>query len=85
MNRGVWQATVHGITESNSTEVTEHARKVVFKNIRRTGTSLAVQWLTLHTSNAGVREVRSYMPSGMAKKVKKKKFKVHRTAKWKED
>ena len=45
MDRGVWQAIVHGITESDRTEVTEHARKVVLKNIHRTGTSLAVQWL----------------------------------------
>ena len=29
MNRGAWQATVHSITESNTTEVTEHAHRLL--------------------------------------------------------
>ena len=45
-------------------------------DMHRVGTSLEVQWLKLHTSNAGgsglilVRELKSYMPAGKKSKHK---------------
>ena len=48
----------------------------------RTGISLAVQWLRMHTSMQGawvlsqVRELRSYKSHGMAKRKKKKKKRI---------
>ena len=49
----------------------------------RTGISLAVKWLRMHTSMHGawvqslVRELRSYKSHGMAKRKKKKKESGH--------
>ena len=52
---------------------------IVILKSRAGGISLATQWLRLCTSMQGVwvpslaRELRFYMPSGSAKKIKKKK------------
>ena len=46
MDRGVWQATVHGVTGSRTGLSNTHIRIIV-------QTSQAVQWLGLHTSAAG--------------------------------
>ena len=31
MDRGGWQATVHGVTESDTTEVISHAKKITIR------------------------------------------------------
>ena len=46
MDRGVWQATVHGVAGSWAGLSNTHIRIIV-------QTSQAVQWLGLHTSTAG--------------------------------
>ena len=48
IDRGVWQAIIHGVSESDTTELLTHTHVSLKELVQELRTFLAVQWLRLH-------------------------------------